>query len=192
MATRKRNITQTREEDIVLSNEVIEENNVVMTQEKKESEQQKVQKKYKSDDLITCRSVTGGKLLMRGKKTGILYVWSGDGDSREVEYQDLLSLKVSRSRFLYDPLFVIEDEDLLEQWSDVKEISDKIKYTSINEMLNYPPSKFESALKNAPIGIKNSIKTIMASKILSGEFDSISKIKSADKILKTELINLIG
>ena len=61
----------------------------------------KQSKKYEAHDLILVRSITQGTLLFPGKKSGILYRWESYGDLTEVEYQDLYTLKASRSGYLY-------------------------------------------------------------------------------------------
>ena len=95
---------------------------VVAEEEKVEVETKPVKpavKKYDQQDLIPCRSVTQGMLLMTGKQSRITYRWAAYGDIVLVEYRDLYSLKSSRSQYLYDPLFVIEEEELLAdpRWS---------------------------------------------------------------------------
>ena len=99
-------------------------------------------KEYKSDDLIPCRSMTKGELVYIGKKSGEVYTWEDYGDITEVEYQDLLGLRAKKSPFIFDTLFVIEDEELLEdpKWKDVKALYEKI-YSEDVEIIVY--SKIE-------------------------------------------------
>ena len=47
-------------------------------------------------------------------------------------------------------------------------------------------------LKVMPNGIKESIKTMAASKIMSGELDSLNRIKAIDEVLGTELMSMIS
>ena len=60
-------------------------------------------RKYEKDDVIPCKSLTDGKLLVTGEKTGILYRWADYGDVEEIEYQDLV----------YIINLVLQDLDLL-------------------------------------------------------------------------------
>ena len=46
--------------------------------------------------------------------------------------------------------------------------------------------------KSAPNGIKESIKTMAAAKIMSGELDSLNRIKAIDEVLGTELMSMIS
>lgn len=183
MATTRKKPASTAVKDTVST--VPEKNMGEPTAETKEK------KEYKMTEGILCKSITAGELILVGRKTGSQYRWANYGDILEVEYQDLYSLKVTRSHFIYDPLILIEDEELLEQWPDVAKVYSKIGVESINELLDLPVNSFENALRNAPVGIKNSIKATLAAKIMDGSFDSITKIKAADRALGTELIHYI-
>ena len=94
----------------------------------KETAPVKTTKKFEQNELIECRSLVQGTLFMPGKQSDILYRWDGYGDVREVEYRDLYSLKSSRSPYIYDPCFQIENDELLEdpRWKDVKDLYDNL------------------------------------------------------------------
>lgn len=149
-------------------------------------------KKFGPSDPIPCRSTCFGELILEGYKTKLMYTWANAGDVTEVEYQDLQALQSRKSRFLTDPLFVIEDDDLVTQWSSMlKPIYDKMDETNLEEIMKLPLNKFKAKIKSSPDGVKNSIKRMAASKINSGELDSISKIKVIDELLGTDLISTI-
>ena len=148
-------------------------------------------KKFSPDELITCRSVTYGTLLGEGRKTKMLYTWSGYGDEVEVEYQDLLSWKSTKSQYLYAPHFVIENDELLEQWKDVREIHDKVKQIDCDKFFDLPPEKLRIVLMNLPDGYKITVRNMANAKITNGELDSIAKIKVIDEIFGTDLKSLI-
>ena len=150
-------------------------------------------KKFEPSEAIACRSVTYGELVLMGYKSKLLYTWANAGDVAYVEYQDLQALQSRKSRFLTEPLFVIEDEDLVAQWSSMlKPIYSKIEEEDLEQMLKLPPAKLKAKLKSAPEGIQKSIKSMAAAKIASGEFDSINKIKAIDEALGTELLSTIS
>lgn len=153
----------------------------------------KPRKKFNPTDTIPCRSVTYGELILSGYKSKLLYTWANAGDVTDVEYQDLQALQSRKSKFLTEPLFIIEDEDLAAQWNSMlKPIYDKIQEDDLEELLKLSPSKLESKLKSSPEGIQKSIKSMAAAKIASGELDSINKIKAIDKALGTELLSTIA
>ena len=148
-------------------------------------------RKFEMNDLISCRSVTYGELLLPGKKSQLLYSWANYGDTTEVEYQDLQALRSTRSAYLNAPYFIIEDEELLEQWPEFKKLYEKIMTVDIDKMFDLPLNKFKVALRNLPAGFKDSIKNIASAKILDGSLDSISKIKAIDEVFATDLKLLI-
>lgn len=147
-----------------------------------------VPRKFEATDLIPCRSVTPGELIAIGKKTKEVYTWSNTGDIREVEYQDLLSMKAVKSHFIFDPLFIIEDEDVIAQWKDVFDFYQKISQSDLEEILAIDVSLFESTIRNLPIGMQKALANILAEKVQDGSFDSVKKIKIADEVLGTSLM----
>ena len=179
MATRTKN-TETEN----LNNEEVQE--AASTSVKK-----KTPRKFEQNDPILCRSVTYGELLYPAKKSQLLYSWANYGDVTEVEYQDLQALRSTRSAYLNAPYFMIEDEELLEQWPEFKKLYEKIAVTDIDKMFDLPINKFKTALRNLPAGFKDSIKNVASAKILDGTLDSLSKIKAVDEVFNTDLKLLI-
>jgi hypothetical protein len=166
--------------------DVVEDAVVEETKPKKQPA--KTPRKYAPDDLITCRSITYGELLLTGTKTKLLYTWANYGDTTEVEFQDLQALKSTRSSYLFKPRFIIEDEELVEQWGkDFEKIYSDIVMTDVEDMLNLPLNQLKSKLKKAPAGIQQAVKNVAGEKILNGSLDSLAKIKAIDEILGTEL-----
>lgn len=150
-------------------------------------------KSFDASEPIMCTSVTAGELIMVGKKTKNLYRWSEYGDRTEVEYQDLQSAKLTRSQYIYNPLIMIENEELLQTWPDIQGIYDKAMGTGndIAELFKLDNSTFERTLAFLPIGIKNTIKTMAYSMVEDGTLDSLRKIKIIDKVLGTDIMTLI-
>ena len=144
-------------------------------------------RKFAQDDMILCKSVTYGELLLPGKKSKLLYIWSNYGDTTEVEFQDLQALRSTRSAYLMNPYFVIEDEELLEQWPELKNLYDKVAALDVDNLFNLPINQFKKRLREIPVGFKDSIKNIAGEKIRNGSLDSIAKINALDEILGTEL-----
>ena len=148
----------------------------------------KAVRKFAPDDLIVCRSITFGELLLTGKKSKLLYSWANYGDTTEVEYQDLQALKSTRSSYLFKPRFVIEDEDLVAQWgNDFGNIYKNIEDIDAEDMLKLPTAQLRAKLKKAPKGVQQAVKNIAGEKILNGSLDSLAKIKAIDEILGTDL-----
>ena len=144
-------------------------------------------RKFAQDDIILCKSVTYGELLLPGKKSKLLYIWSNYGDTTEVEFQDIQALRSTRSAYLMNPYFVVEDEELLEQWPELKALYDKTMALDIDSLFSLPINQFKKKLRDIPIGFKDPIKNIAGEKIRNGSLDSIAKINALDEILGTEL-----
>lgn len=159
-----------------------------------ETPEAKKSKKYEATELIQVRSITQGELILLGKKSGTLYRWSGFGDISEVEYQDLYSLKAVKSRFLYDPLFIIEDEEMLEdaRWKDLKDVYDKMYNEDLDSVLNLPANQLERVLSQMPKGFQQAVRVEVASRIDAGTFDSVNKIKAVDRVCGSDLMLLIS
>ena len=148
----------------------------------------KAPRKYAPDDMITCRSVTFGELLMTGKKSGLLYSWANHDDTTEVEYQDLQALKSTRSSYLFRPRFVVEDEELVAQWGkDFENLYQSIVDVDVEALFKLPVAQMKAKIKKAPRGVQQAVKNIAGEKILNGTLDSLAKIKAIDELLGTQL-----
>lgn len=173
--------------DVTLEEIEVMDNTETTKQESKKAPA-KVARKYDPDELITCRSITYGELLLTGKKSKLLYSWANYGDTTEVEYQDLQALKSTRSSYLYKPRFVVEDDDLVEQWGkDFVDMYKNIVDVDVEDMFKLPLNQFKSKLKKSPKGVQQAVKNIAGEKILNGSLDSLAKIKAIDEILGTDL-----
>lgn len=151
----------------------------------------KTVKKYSPDDLIECRSVTGGELILIGDKSKLQYTWADYGDTAWVEYQDLQALQSRRSGFLTKPRFIIEDKDLVEQWgSMLKPIYDKINTQTIEDFFGLPLNKFKAQLKIMPEGLKDAIKTKAVQMIQDEELYDIRKVREIDVAWGTDFVEM--
>ena len=167
------------------------QDNNVETQEIVEAKtpSKKAVKKYAPTDTVECRSVTGGELIMVGDKTKLHYTWADYGDTAYVEYQDLHALQSRKSGFLIKPRFIIEDEELVEQWgSTLKPIYNKINTKDIEEFFKLPINKFEAQLKTMPIGLKEAVKTKAVQMIKSDELYDIRKVRAIDAAWGTDFV----
>ena len=164
--------------------EVVEE--VVET--KKTKTATKAPKKYAPGDMIPCRSMTYGELLLTGTKSKMLYTWANYGDVTEMEFQDLQAPRSTRSSYLFKPRFIIEDPELVEQWdNDLGKMYKDIVDVDVEDMFKLPLNQFKSRLKKAPVGVQQAVKNIAGEKILNGTLDSLAKIRAIDEILGTDL-----
>lgn len=180
-----------------INEELIADTEEAIAEELKVKEPKKVQvtpktnKKYSPNDLVECRSVTGGELILIGDKSKLQYTWADYGDTAWVEYQDLQALQSRRSGFLTKPRFIIEDEILVEQWgSMLKPIYDKINTQSIEDFFALPLNKFKAQLKVMPEGLKDAVKTRAVQMIQSEELYDIRKVREIDEVLGTDFVEM--
>ena len=147
---------------------------------------------HDSNELILCRSVRFGELRLIGPKTRMPYSWANEGDVREVEYQDLVSWRALHSRYLFDPMIIIEDEDIVEEWkADLGELYDNVQQVDLKAMFKLPHRNFVSQLKQLPESMKSTVQNMAYSMIQDGSLYDLRTIKAIDEILGTELKMMI-
>lgn len=174
-----------------MAKNTVENENIDVVEESKKPK--KSVRKFAPDDMIPCRSITYGELLLTGAKSKLLYTWANYDDVTEMEFQDLQALKSTRSSYLFKPRFVILDEELIEQWGgDFKKMYDDVVTTDVEALFKLPASQLKSKLKKAPTGVQQAVKNLAGEKIMNGSLDSLAKIKAIDEALGTQLMLYIS
>ena len=170
--------------------DVVEEETV---EEVVKSAPKKVNKpKHDPNELIVCRSVRFGELRLIGPKTHMPYSWANEGDFREVEYQDLVSWRALHSRYLFDPMIIIEDEDIVEEWkADLGKLYAGLQEIDLKEMFQLPHRQFVAKLKQLPDGMRSTVQNMAYTMIQDGTLYDLRTIKAIDEILGTELKMMI-
>lgn len=157
--------------------------------EVKEKEEvcEKTRVKHDPSDLILCRSITPGRVSMEGINTKMVYRWMEYGDEIEVEYRDLASAVRSHSRFIFYPYFIIEDEDFIEEFTELKKFyNEKFTTKELADILLMNEGDMEDAINILPKGAKEQLVNIASTKVANGELDSVRKIKSLERILDVD------
>lgn len=148
--------------------------------------------KHDPDELVLCRSVRFGELILIGPKTNMRYSWSNEGDMREVYYQDLVSWRALHSRYLFDPMIIIEDEDICEEWkADLGKLYEKVQEIDLKEMFRLPHRQFMAQLKKLPDTMKTSVQNMAYAMVQDGTLYDLRIIKGIDETLGTELKMMI-
>ena len=145
-------------------------------------------------DMVECKSTTAGELFLVGGKTKTLYAWGDFGDITEVEFQDIQYEKARHSKFLYEPWFVIENEELLSspKFKDLGDVYDTMySINDLNAFCTQPAKAFSKAFKGLPKGMQNTVKEYVGVQIEAGNFDSLQKIRIIDETLDSDLMFLI-
>lgn len=186
MATNRRGV---RKEKSIDDMQTVE-NDTAIVDGNTSSDEQRV---FKNEDLIPCKSIATGVLVMEGLKSGDLYRWTGYGDIVEVEYRDLVAEVRAKSNYVMLPFFIVDDEDFLKQF-DVLEGVYRGLYSvdDIEDLFRQDVYTIKRTIAEMPEGARDSVKSIAATMIKDGTLDSVSKIRALDEIFGCQLILLTG
>lgn len=144
-------------------------------------------KVFHSDDMILCRSVAGGITCMEGRATNMVYVFKDYGDECEIEYKDLAAAVRAHSDFIYKPYFIVEDQDFIDQFSELKKFyTEKFTVNELTDIVSMSEDEMESAIEVLPAGAKEQFINIVSTMIANGQLDSIKKIKTLQRILDVD------
>ena len=157
-------------------------------------EVKKEKKSYAPSDGIPCKSITNGGLYKPGLKSNILYSWVDAGDIVEVEYQDLQAAIRSNNGYVMNPFFVIEDEELVAQFPQLKKIYNTLYSVGDLEdvITELSPGDMKATILSLPKGAQDSIKHLASKMVSDGRLDSVRKIKVLDEIFDTEMSIMTG
>lgn len=148
------------------------------------------EKKFELDTMVRCRSVRQNELFYK-TPNGVRYIWTGFGDIKEVPYQEILSMRASRSAFLYEPWLIIEDEDLMKKPEFQKDFGDLYalykEFDNPKAFFEQPVNVIEEKLKNVPRGLRDLIIYNAAEYIEDGSLDRMSVVTALDKMFGTNL-----
>lgn len=160
--------------------EVVEEK-VVPTEQPRE---------FQKDDLIEVKSVFAGSCTLVGRRSGNVYVWETLGEIQYVEYQDLLAEITNRySKYIYEPLLLIEDEDVINKNPKLKDLYDAmIDVEDIEDsLLNDSVEELRSILITLPSGLKETVKSVASTLMQDGALYDVRKIRLLDDLYHTAL-----
>lgn len=146
-------------------------------------------KQFSEHDGITCVSCTAGELLVEGPKTKTLYDWHGIGDSYELEYGDLISLVRSKSKYVFKPRFIIQNQDFINQNKEVKEFYENMySLEDLRGILSMSDDEIREILPKLPVGAQETVKSLASGAVEDGTLDSVKAIKAFDEFFGTKLM----
>lgn len=169
------------------------EKNVTSVDTKEAIEDSDSSRIYDDSDLIPCRSITTGELLVEGQKSKALYRWADYGYVEHMEYRDLLyDIRSASNSFANKPCFIIEDEELVSQFPKLETLYASL-YTNgdFDELLDQDPSALKQIVPALPKGVRESLKSYVATQIRNGNFDSMNRIKALDEVFGTSMATLL-
>ena len=147
------------------------------------------ERKFKDSDLLPCLSITGGELFVIGEKSNTLYVWSGEGDVVDVEYRDIVAAMRGGKTYIYNPNFIVQDDDFVKQNKDIAKLYESLwTAQNLRDILALSPTDMRHCVEKLPNGAKESLKSIAMSAVNDGSLDSIKKVKILDDIFHTDMM----
>ena len=170
----------------------VEKNDSPKKEEKKSTPKPAKKKTFDPSEGIECRSVVTGQLFLEGFKTKMPYQWTNYGDVVEVEYRDLQALVLQKSGYVFNPFFIIDNEDFVEEFPFLKKFYEQ-NYTvkELNDILQHPVEQMISEINALPKSAVDTLMKIASNQVALGQIDSVRKIKALDEIFDTDL-NLIS
>lgn len=156
------------------------------------TKEKKVRKVFEPSDPIPCRSITQGALYIEGDKTKYLYEWHHYGDVTDIEYRDLIAMVRSNSKWMFNPNFIVEDEDFIAENSVLgKFYANCYTVKEMHDILDLPIGEMLRAIEILPKTALESFKSIASTAVANGTLDSLAKIKALDEKFDTDL-NLLA
>ena len=136
--------------------------------------------KHDPSELIMCRSVVFGELILIGPKTHMRYSWSNE--------EDLVSWRALHHKYLFEPMIIIEDEDICNEWkTELSVVYDKLQQVDLKAIFNLSERQFRTQIKQLPSSMKSTIQNMAYAMIQDKTLYDLRKIEALDEILGTEL-----
>lgn len=149
----------------------------------------KAKKKFEPTDPVICRSVCQGVLYMEGQNTKIMYRFDDYGSEVGIEYRDLVSeVRSNNSSFIYNPMFVVDDEDFIEEFPALKKFYEKhYSVTDLKGILKLSPEEMMAEIEALPKGAAEQLKLIASAMVSDGTLDSMKKIKALEEFYGVDM-----
>lgn len=175
--------------------ETVEVKETVVTKEVAENtktvEKTKTKKTFTDSDYILCHSVWYGGLNVTCR-SGNSYEFKDYGKECDINYRDLVDLVRKGSDHIFTPRFVIDDEDFIEEFPNLKRVYASLYTTTdLLEILELPISRMRTEIEKLPIESKEVLSKMISTEIAKGRLDSISKVRALSEIFNSDF-NLLS
>lgn len=138
-----------------------------------------------------CHSVTAGGLNINCRSRNH-YEFKDYGDRNEIEYRDLVELVRKHSDHIFVPRIIIDDEDFLEEFPELKRFyAEQFTVSDLKEVLRLSPDRMEKEIEKLPSDVMGTIRSLAATMVGNGEIDSVRKIRTLTKVFGTDF-NLLS
>jgi len=145
-------------------------------------------KKLRNDDLVEVMNYTVGELIYVNPRTQETWIWSGFGDVQPIPYIEIKTIKSTHPKFIYEPWFIILDDNVVDTLGLTKLYENIIKPDEIDKFYNMDTNEMVEILEKAPENVKLLIAQLTKDKIQKKEFGDLFKIRLIEEALKTDLL----
>lgn len=141
-----------------------------------------------NDTMVSCRNGTAGNLIYKSLlNPGYTVEWDGFGDTQDLEYRELVSMRGNQRRFFEDNWILIDDYRIIQKLDVDRYYRNSLTTDHFDEVFSMPADKIKEVVPSLPGGTKDAIASRAKDKIESGELDSRSAIKALEDSLSVEL-----
>lgn len=155
--------------------------------EVKEEPKRKKKIEIDRDEMIACRSTTGGKLIYVSSRSKDKYVWRDYGSVEYIEMGELLTMKSSQPTFLENVRFVVDDDEAATFLGLDRIYENMIQLDDINNLFNKNATDLGEILSKLPAGLKATVASKAREALENGSLDSRSVIKVIEDKLDVSL-----
>jgi hypothetical protein len=104
-----------------------------------------------------------------------------------------MSWKALRHKYLFEPMIIIEDEDIVEEWSaDLGKLYAELQDIDVKALFKLPQRQFIAKLKKLPAGMKTTVQNMAYTMIQDRTLYDLRIIDAIDEVLGTELKMMIN
>jgi len=148
-------------------------------------------KAIKDNDLIRLKS-TRGRLVYIAKKGYPMAEWRNKGDECSITYLELMEMKSQQPKFLNSPWVTIEDERVVERFSEYKALYEKFAIVNdLSWVITGNLDTIKIKFNDVPVSMYPQMLAKVTTLVMDGTLDSIPTIKFLEEKFKTQLMSLI-
>lgn len=136
---------------------------------------------------VPVMNLTNGKLIYISKKSGAQWSWTSYGDIDTIDFFELQTMRTSSKSFIYDPLLMILDEEVVEYLGLKNLYDDIVNIENLDEIFDMNNNDFKAMIEKLPKTFIVSIVSKAREKDKDGTLDSRWKVKYLNEKFKTDI-----
>lgn len=146
-------------------------------------------KKLKKDDLIDIMNNTVGTLVYVNPRTQETWRIEGYGTVDQMPYSELITMKASQPKFLYEPWLIILNDEAVEALGLSSLYENIIKPNEIDKFYQMTPNKMKEVLEKAPKDMKLLIGKLTKERVKSGQVNDLFRVRLIEETLNIDILN---